>query len=118
MFEVLKDIMREEIDAEKATAKADGEKIGFSNGEKVGFSNGEKVGFSNGEKVGFTNGEKVGLSNGEKVGFSNGEKAGARTMLYDLVHDKVISLEEGASRAGMDETLFMENMNKLYSCEK
>ena len=91
MFEVLKDIMRDEI----AAAKADGEKIGFSNGEKIGFSNGEKVGFSN--------------------GFSNGEKAGAQTILYDLVHDKIISLEEGASRAGMDETLFIENMNRLYS---
>ncbi len=56
-----------------------------------------------------------GFADGEAKGVAEGVAEGTLKILYDLVHNNVIPLSEGAARANMDETRFEEKMRKRFS---
>lgn len=53
-----------------------------------------------------------GINQGLKEGLKEGHREGRLEMLFDLVHDNLLSLQEAISRAGLTEELFLKKMNE------
>ena len=60
MHEILREVLKDDLDER--------ERIGYQNGERIGYQNGERIGYQNGERAGYQNGERAGERRGREEG--------------------------------------------------